>query len=422
MPASRPAVFLDRDGVVNRAIVRDGRPYPPASVRELEILPGVADAIGALHRAGIAVVIVTNQPDVARGTTTRGEVEAIHQQLRQELAIDAIEVCWHDDDDACDCRKPKPGLILAAARALNVDLSRSVLVGDRWKDIAAGKQTGVATVLIDYRYSEPAPPSAPAPDVVVGSLLEAMPWIVERTRNEVQMHEALRVKIFADGAEKAGMLELAAHPWIAGFTTNPTLMRKAGVSDYRTFAKEVLLAIPDRPISFEVFSDDLAEMERQACQIASWGDNVYVKIPVTNTRGEWTDGLVRRLVRDGVKLNVTALTTLGQVRRVAEALAESRSSYISVFAGRVADTGRDPVPLMAAAVEMLRPHPGLELIWASPREVLNVYQADQIGCHIITVTSDLLKKLPLYGKDLDAYSLETVRQFHEDAAAAGYTI
>lgn len=385
-------------------------------------MPGVADAIGALHRAGIAVVIVTNQPDVARGTTTRGEVEAIHQQLRQELAIDAIEVCWHDDDDACDCRKPKPGLILAAARALNVDLSRSVLVGDRWKDIAAGKQTGVATVLIDYRYSEPAPPSAPAPDVVVGSLLEAMPWIVERTRNEVQMHEALRVKIFADGAEKAGMLELAAHPWIAGFTTNPTLMRKAGVSDYRTFAKEVLLAIPDRPISFEVFSDDLAEMERQACQIASWGDNVYVKIPVTNTRGEWTDGLVRRLVRDGVKLNVTALTTLGQVRRVAEALAESRSSYISVFAGRVADTGRDPVPLMAAAVEMLRPHPGLELIWASPREVLNVYQADQIGCHIITVTSDLLKKLPLYGKDLDAYSLETVRQFHEDAAAAGYTI
>ncbi|MCS6801465.1 MAG: transaldolase [Chloroflexota bacterium] len=236
------------------------------------------------------------------------------------------------------------------------------------------------------------------------------------------MHEGLRVKIFADGADKASMLELAAQPWVAGFTTNPTLMRKAGVRDYRAFAKDVLRAIPDRPISFEVFSDETAEMERQAREIASWGDNVYVKIPVTNTRGEWTDELVRRLARDGIKLNITALTTLGQVRRVAEALAESHSSYISVFAGRIADTGRDPVPLMAAAVEMLRPYPALELIWASPREVLNVYQADQVGCHIITVTSDLLKKLPLYGKDLEVYSLETVRQFHEDAVAAGYAL
>jgi transaldolase len=422
MPGRRPAVFLDRDGVVNRAVVRDGRPYPPASVAELEILPGVGPAIAALHAAGVAVIIVTNQPDVARGTTSRDTVEAIHRRLRQELAIDAIFVCWHDDRDGCDCRKPKPGLILAAASAFHVDLARSVLVGDRWKDIAAGKQAGLATVLIDYRYREPAPPSAPPPDLVVGSLPEAIPWIVHRTRNEGLMHEGLRVKIFADGAETAGMLELARQPWIAGFTTNPTLMRKAGITDYRAFAKEVLGAIPDRPISFEVFSDEPTEMERQACAIASWGDNVYVKIPVTNTRGEWTDGLARRLVRDGVKVNVTALTTLGQVRRVAEALAESRSSYISVFAGRVADTGRDPVPLMAAAVELLRPHPGLELIWASPREVLNVYQADQIGCHIITVTTDLLKKLPLYGKDLDAYSLETVRQFHEDAVAAGYAI
>jgi transaldolase len=196
------------------------------------------------------------------------------------------------------------------------------------------------------------------------------------------MHEGLRVKIFADGADKAGMLELAALPWVAGFTTNPTLMRKAGVRDYRAFAKEILAAIPDRPISFEVFSDEPADMERQAREIASWGDNVYVKIPVTNTRGEWTDGLVRRLASDGIKLNVTALTTLGQVRRVADALAESRSSYLSLFAGRVADT----------------------------------------GCHIITVTADLLKKLPLCGKDLEVYSLETVRQFHEDAVAAGYSI
>lgn len=422
MGATRPAVFLDRDGVINRAIVRDGRPYPPASERDLEVLPGVAGAIATLREAGFAIVVVTNQPDVARGTTSRATVEAIHRRLVHELAIDAIEVCWHDDGDGCSCRKPKPGLILAAARALNLDLRRSVLVGDRWKDIAAGKRAGVATVLIDYRYSELAPPSAPLPDLVVGSLPEAVPWIVNRTRNEAAMHEGLRVKIFADGADKAGMLELAALPWIAGFTTNPTLMRKAGVRDYRAFAKEILVAIPDRPISFEVFSDELADMERQAREIASWGDNVYVKIPVTNTRGEWTDDLVRRLAGDGIKLNVTALTTLAQVRRVADALAASQSSYISLFAGRVADTGRDPVPLMTAAVELLRPYPSLELIWASPREVLNVYQADQVGCHIITVTPDLLKKLPLCGKDLDAYSLETVQQFHADAVAAGYSL
>ncbi|MCS6801466.1 MAG: HAD family hydrolase [Chloroflexota bacterium] len=183
MPARRPAVFLDRDGVVNRAIVRNGRPYPPASVQELEILPGVAAAIAALRHAGFAIVIVTNQPDVARGATSRAAVDAIHQRLREELAIDSIEVCWHDDADGCSCRKPRPGLILAAARALRLDLRRSVLVGDRWKDIAAGKQAGVATVLIDYRYAETAPPSAPAPDLVVGSLAEALPWIVTRARS-----------------------------------------------------------------------------------------------------------------------------------------------------------------------------------------------------------------------------------------------
>ncbi len=236
------------------------------------------------------------------------------------------------------------------------------------------------------------------------------------------MHEGLRVKIFADGAEKASMLALAAKPWIAGFTTNPTLMRKAGVADYRAFAKDVLLAIPNRPISFEVFSDDFDEMERQANEIAGWGEQVYVKIPVTTTQGESSVGLIRRLVRDGVKLNVTALTTLGQVGCVADALSGSRSSYVSVFAGRIADTGRDPLPIMQAAVELLRPQPALELIWASPREVLNVYQADQIGCQIITVTPDLLAKLPLFGKDLASYSLETVRMFYEDARAAGYTL
>lgn len=234
--------------------------------------------------------------------------------------------------------------------------------------------------------------------------------------------EALKVKIFADGADKAGMLEMYAKPWIKGFTTNPTLMRKAGLSDYRAFAREILSAIPDRPISFEVFSDDFSEMERQAKEIAGWGSNVYVKIPVTNTKRDPAYGLVRRLSLDGVKVNVTALMTLGQVRDVVAAVDGGAPSCISVFAGRVADTGVDPVPMMAAAVELLRPVPTAELIWASPRELLNVFQAESIGCHIITVTNDVLKKLSLVGKDLADYSLDTVKMFFDDAKAAGFTL
>ena len=232
----------------------------------------------------------------------------------------------------------------------------------------------------------------------------------------------LKVKIFADGADRAGMLEMARKPWVAGLTTNPTLMRKAGISDYRAFAKDILQAIPDKPISFEVFSDDCLEMERQANEIASWGDNVYVKIPVTNTCSESCCPLVTRLARAGVKQNVTALMTLRQVREVSEALGDGPNSYVSVFAGRIADTGRDPLPLMAEAVRVLADFPRQELIWASPRELLNVFQADAIGCHIITVTNDVLKKLSLVGKDLDDYSLETVKMFRDDAVAAGFSL
>lgn len=232
----------------------------------------------------------------------------------------------------------------------------------------------------------------------------------------------LRVKIYADGADKAGMLEMYAKRYIKGFTTNPTLMHKAGIADYRAFALDIVQAIPDRPISFEVFSDEFAEMERQAMEIAGWGNHVLVKIPVTNTRREPSYDLVRRLSRAGVKLNITALATLAQVRDVAECLAGGSPSYISVFAGRVADTGRDPVPMMAAAVESLRPLPNIELVWASPRELLNIFQADAIGCHIITVTNDILKKLPLVGKDLDEYSLDTVKMFYNDAQQAGFKL
>ncbi len=230
----------------------------------------------------------------------------------------------------------------------------------------------------------------------------------------------LKIQIFADGAEKQGMLEMYRNPLIKGFTTNPTLMRKAGINDYRAFAKEIVRAIPDRPISFEVFADEFAEMERQAMEIATWGQNIYVKVPVTNTRRETSYGLLKRLARNGVKMNVTALMTLEQVREVSQCLAGGPPAYISVFAGRVADTGRDPVPLMAAAVEVLRPDRNLELIWASPRELLNIFQADLIGCHIITVTNDVIKKLDLVGKDLDEYSLETVKMFFDDGAKAGF--
>jgi transaldolase len=238
----------------------------------------------------------------------------------------------------------------------------------------------------------------------------------------MQTLQALRIQIFADGADIAGMLEMAGKPYIAGFTTNPTLMRKAGVVDYRAFAREIITAIPNRPISFEVFSDEFAEMERQAYEIASWGDLVYVKVPVTNTRAEPSYRLIRRLSEAGVKLNVTALMTLEQVREVSDALAGGPASYISVFAGRVADTGRDPVPMMAAAVELMRPHPQQSLIWASPRELLNIFHADSIGCHVITVTNDILKKLDLIGKDLADYSLDTVKMFYRDAQQAGYAL
>jgi transaldolase len=233
---------------------------------------------------------------------------------------------------------------------------------------------------------------------------------------------ALRVKVFADGANLDGMLALAANPLVQGFTTNPTLMRKAGVTDYAAFARSALAAIREKPISFEVLSDEFDEMEAQAREIATWGPNVYVKIPVTNTQGEFAGHLIRRLASAGVKVNVTAVMTLAQVDRVLPCLSAQTPSYVSVFAGRIADTGRDPLPIMIAACERLRSVPAAELIWASPREVFNVIQADQIGCHVITVTHDVLGKLKTLGKDLDLFSLETVKMFRDDAVQAGFAL
>lgn len=231
-----------------------------------------------------------------------------------------------------------------------------------------------------------------------------------------------RIKLYADGADLAGMIEEYRKGIVSGFTTNPTLMKKAGVTSYPEFAKAAIRAIPDLPISFEVFSDDLPGMEREARTIAGWGENVYIKIPVTNTEGTSTAPLVKKLSRDGLKLNVTAILTVGQVKTVARALDPKTPSIVSVFAGRIADTGRDPVPIMKESVRVLKSNPNAELLWASTRELLNLVQAESCGCHIITITNDILKKVPQVGKDLDALSLETVQMFYNDAQSAGYTI
>jgi transaldolase len=234
--------------------------------------------------------------------------------------------------------------------------------------------------------------------------------------------DSLRIKVFADGASLDGIRSLCENPLIAGLTTNPTLMRKAGIKDYESFARDLLEFVSDRPVSFEVFSDEPDEMLRQGRKIAAWGDNVYVKIPVTDTSGNFMGDVVSELAADGHKVNVTGMLTPDQVERSAEALGSDVPAYASVFAGRIADTGVDPLPLMSRALELIASRPNIELIWASPREILNIVQADAIGCHVITVTHDLLKKLPLIGKDLEQFSLETVRMFHDDAQAAGYRI
>ena len=232
----------------------------------------------------------------------------------------------------------------------------------------------------------------------------------------------LKVKLFADGADLGVMVEMAAKDYIQGLTTNPTLMKKAGIRDYKSFALEVLAEIPTKPISFEVFSDDLDEMKRQGLEISTWGANVYVKIPVTNTQGLSTLPVIQYLVEHKVKVNVTALMNLNQVAQISDVLSPTVASYISIFAGRIADTGRNPIPIMESVIQHVAKLELCEIIWASPRELLNVFQADEINCHIITATNDILKKLELVGRDLNQYSLETVQMFRSDAVAAGFNL
>lgn len=421
---ARRAVFFDRDGVLNRAVVVEGKPYPPASVDVVEVPADVPTLVSRLKQFGLLAIGVTNQPDVARGTQSRQAADALNEHVARLVGLDALASCYHDNSEGCACRKPRPGMLLDAAARWGIDLDRSFLIGDRWRDVDAGRQAGVRTVFIDYSYREQRPD--PPANATVQTLEDAVTWIVDEISREAAAGtpsaDSLRIKLFADGADRAGILEMYGNPRIKGFTTNPTLMRKAGIADYAAFARDILGAVPDRPISFEVFSDEFDEMERQAMAIASWGEHVYVKIPITNTRRDSSIPLIERLTHAGVKLNVTALMTLGQVRDVCTAVSGGAATVVSVFAGRIADTGRDPVPMMAAARELTRLAPNAELLWASPRELLNIFQADAVGCDIITATNDILKKLELVGKDLDQFSLETVEMFRNDAVKAGFAL
>lgn len=234
--------------------------------------------------------------------------------------------------------------------------------------------------------------------------------------------ENLNIKIFADGADLASMREMNDKTWIKGLTTNPTLMRKSGISNYKNFAQKVLEFVQEKPISFEVFSDDLQEMKKQAHEIASWGPNVFVKIPITNTKGVSTASIIKELSSNGVQLNVTAVMTVGQVKQIASNLNSTVPSYVSIFAGRVADTGVDPSKIVSESLAILRSNQRSEVIWASPRELLNVFQAAELGCHVITATTDILNKMKLIGHDLEIYSLETVKMFYDDSQAAGFTL
>ena len=422
--ASRRAVFLDRDGVLVVPHMRDGRSFAPRRFEDFRLYPEAKSALDRLKGAGYLLVVVTNQPDVGRGDISPATIERMHDRLCRELPVDHIEVCSHTQSDGCACRKPKPGMLLKAAGVYGIDLANSFMVGDRASDVTAGVAAGCTTVFIDLDYvSELKPLSC---DYSVRSITEAADAILgvkpKTRRPPMPRVEDLRVKIFADGADLKGILDMHANPRISGFTTNPSLMRKAGVTDYEAFARKLLETVTDRPISFEVFADDFAGMIEQGRAIASWGKNVNVKVPVTNTKGEFTGPVLQALSAEGVELNVTAIMTTAQVRAVAEALSPTVPAIVSVFAGRIADTGVDPVPHMCECKKILAARPRAELLWASPRELLNIFQADAIGCHIITCTNDMIAKLSLVGKDLDEYSRETVQMFHRDAVASAFSI
>jgi transaldolase len=423
-------LVLDRDGVLNRMVPRSvEEPLDsPLQPEEVEIVPGVPAALRRLQDAGFTFAIATNQPAAAKGKTTRAALDAVHERIVRDVQsagarIASSHICFHRAEDGCDCRKPRTALLQAA---LNTGPRNNPvttwMVGDRATDIIAGATMGFQTALLG--------PARPTDEDLLSTrglrpsfrgrdLQDFADFLLGEDHPMPQS-----IKLFSDGADLGSLLEMAKNPRIAGFTTNPTLMRKAGVKDYAAFAQDVLAQIKDRPISFEVFADEFDEMARQAKQIAAWGSNVYVKVPISNTRGESSLPLVKELSVGGrVQLNVTALCTLEQVHGTAQALRGGAPAVISVFAGRIADTGRDPIPLMKAARAICDASGATaELLWASPRELLNIIQAEEAGAHIITVPPDMLKKMGLFGKSLADYSLDTVRMFHTDASSAGYKL
>jgi len=407
----------------------DGLPESPHTLDEVELLPGAAAALARLTRAGVRIAIATNQPAAAKGQTSREVLDAIHETIVRAAEaeggrIESSHVCYHRAEDGCTCRKPLPGLLREALVAVPGSSAEAAwMVGDRATDVLAGRAAHFRTALLGASLfpgdDERLRAEGAEPSFRGNNLMAFVDHLLERF-----VPAPSTIKLFSDGADLASLLEMAKNPKIAGFTTNPTLMRKAGLSYYVAFAKQVLEHITDRPISFEVFADEFDQMASQARLIASWAKNVYVKVPITNTRGESSLPLVKELsVKGGVQLNVKALCTLDQVRGCADALVGGAPAVISVFAGRIADTGRDPAPLMREARAIIdASRAPAELLWASPRELLNIVQAEEAGAHIITVPPDMLKKLVLFGKDLAEYSLETVKMFHNDAKAAGYTL
>ena len=430
MKAMRGLIVLDRDGVLNRMVFRDQtEPLDsPLKVEEVEVFSSVPDALRRLTEAGYKLALATNQPAAAKGKATRADLDAVHARVLAAAQaaggrIQTSHICYHRAEDGCECRKPRTGLLEAALAATPGGRPEmSWIAGDRATDVLAGAALGFRTALLG--------PSRAGDDELLKArgiqpsfrgldLKEFADFLLGGEHSKMP-----RVKIFSDGADVASLLEMAKNPLVAGFTTNPTLMRKAGVADYVAFARQVLDSIRDRPISFEVLADDFGEMARQARLIASWGPNVFVKVPITNTRGESSLPLVKELsVKDRVQLNVTAICTLEQVHGATQALAGGAPSVVSVFAGRIADTGRDPIPVMKAARAICDSSGApAELLWASPRELLNIAHAEEAGAHIVTVPPDMLKKLELFGKNLGEFSLETVQMFHRDAVAAGYNI
>jgi transaldolase len=419
---ARRAVFLDRDGVLVIPEMRDGRSYAPRSIEAFRISAHAAEALARLSAAGYLLIVVTNQPDIGNGLVTAEVVNEMHRLMAEALPIDRIEICPHSQSDGCSCRKPKPGMLINAARHCGIDLAGRVMIGDRFSDMDAGRAAGCKTIFMDLDYEREEPVPA---DYAVRSLAEAVDLILRAmpiAPRATRAVDRLKVKIFADGADLDGILEMAKLSHIRGFTTNPTLMRKAGVTNYEAFARGLLEQITRHPVSFEVFADDFPGMIAQARAIASWGTNVNVKVPVMNTRGEFTGPVLRTLAAEGIELNVTAIMTPEQVAAVSEVLDHRVPAIVSVFAGRVADTGIDPVAHMLACKDILASRPRAELLWASPREVLNIFQADEIGCDIITCTNDMIGKLSLAGKDLLDYSRETVQMFHRDATASSFSI